>query len=79
MKDRYPSLPPGTTPGDIDKHFGEPDVDESVVGMTIAIGVEASGYDRDSTVRDAVERVSDIIGETELELVNVEVDSVEPL
>lgn len=79
FKDRHPSLPPGTTPGDIDDHFGEPDYDESVVEMTIAVGVKAAGYDRSSTVQDATDRVSDIIGGTELELVHAEVESVEPL
>lgn len=61
MKDKFPQLPPGTTPSDIDDHFGAPDPDHlRVIGdVTIAVDaiVPADATDREKreALREAFE------------------------
>lgn len=73
MSDR---LPPGTTPQDIDDNFGEPDTDESVVEVVLSFSVEAEGYDKDSTIADALDKFRGVEFSEEVTLENISAGNV---
>lgn len=57
------NLPPGVTPGDIDRHFGEPDTKEYAITFDVAIEVVGRGQSEDIAEVDAHEQVQEAINE----------------
>jgi len=73
------NLPDDVTHADIDKHFGTPDVDRSAVGAAVLVDVESAGYDKESTERDAKEQIRDSLQNTDVDVIHIEIENIEPI
>lgn len=68
------NLPPGVTPADIDRHFGEPEKREVAVDLSIGVALETQFWDDEGELmKEAMEKIES--GEYDV----LEIDHVETL
>jgi hypothetical protein len=77
MKDKFPKLPPGVTPSDIDDQFGGEPFEEYLVGATLSVDLIARGQNSDGAVEYAEEKIAEELSGTGIELYDVEIEMVE--
>lgn len=81
MKDRFPRLPPGVTPSDIDEHFGAPDYNEYGVDVTLTISLLSRGKSVADAKHDTERQMEEFAEETEkdIDFIGWEIEDVHKL
>lgn len=78
MKDRFPSLPPGTTPKDIDDHFGVQEYTDYIYYTNATVTVSVA-LPRDASEQDVKDRVIERLNDKPPDdVIEVEIAESEP-
>jgi len=79
MDDKYPSLPPGVTPSDIDEHFGGPEPREHRVGVTIGVDVTVRARNEDEIDERVTEQLETLAeaNPTTIDFVGWEIEEID--